>query len=141
MLQDVVIGCQVRLSVSTCMCSVYMSETAVCGSSLLERGKVVIRSDTAAMALESEAVFAAWLAKLGLSDFTARFKELGWATAGEFAFSSSYTPGQPNPERFDAEVTMKILEDPQHPKCAAVRRLYFECHHGGLGDEKEELKD
>ena len=78
------------------------------------------------MALESEAVFVSWITKLGLELFMPKFKELGWATAGEFVFASSYTPGHPNPEKFDEEVVAKLFVDnggAQHPKRAAVRRL------------------
>ena len=75
------------------------------------------------MALESQAVFVQWTEKLGLEEFQAKFKELGWESAGAFAFASTYTPGQPTPEKFEEEVVTKLLGRADHPKAAAVRRL------------------
>ena len=80
------------------------------------------------MALESAAVFQQWMSKLGLEDLYPKFVELGWKNAGEFAFASSYVPGQQGQERFEEEVIQKLLTAENMNKKAAVRRLFFECY-------------
>ena len=47
------------------------------------------------MALDSAAVFTARLEAIGIEpECLVKFAEKGWNTMGDFAFSSSYTPGQ-----------------------------------------------
>ena len=80
------------------------------------------------MALESEAVFRERLDTLGLDAFCDQFVLAGWTTLGNFAYASAYTPGQPNDSKFITEVVQRLLDDVDHAKKAAVRRLYFEAY-------------
>ena len=62
------------------------------------------------MALDSAAVFAARLEAIGIEEeHRAKFAEKGWNTLGDFAFSSSYTPGQPDDAAFIQKVIIQIF--------------------------------
>ncbi len=75
-----------------------------------------------------------------MTDVKEKFAELGWSSAGSFAFASTYTPGQPNPEKFEEEVIIKLLGRADHPKASAVRRLYFECYTLVVSDMKRKCE-
>eukprot|EP00973_Karenia_brevis_P048074 6671442-Karenia_brevis.AAC.1 len=80
------------------------------------------------MALESHAVFASRLAALGLeAQLIDVIKGKGWGTLGAFAFSSSYTPGQPDDAKFIADVVVPVLGDANHPQKSVLRRAYYEA--------------
>jgi hypothetical protein len=77
------------------------------------------------MAFDSKAVFLERVTALGLAEHSGRFLDQGWASYGELAFATSYTPGQPEDERFSKEVIEAGLGRPDHPKKAALRRLFL----------------
>ncbi len=80
------------------------------------------------MSIDSRAVFMERIVAIGLSDFMARFNELGWTTYAEFAFATTHAPGQGDDEKFRAEVVVPLLGDASHLRVPAVRRLFFEAY-------------
>ena len=65
---------------------------------------------------------------LGLEAYAEEFRNKGWGSYGTFAYASSYTPGNPDDSKFLEDVVTKLLGDPDHPKKATLRRLYFESY-------------
>ena len=58
----------------------------------------------AAMSLDSKVYFKSRLAKLGISDLTAKFEANGWLTLGDFAVSANYAPGATDDSSFVKDV-------------------------------------
>jgi hypothetical protein len=92
------------------------------------------------MALDSKAVFLERVTSLGLGAFSERFVDLGWTSYGELAFATSYTPGQPEDERFKKEVLEAGLGQADHPKKSALRRLFFEAYTMAAADLKRRIE-
>ena len=80
------------------------------------------------MALESKAVFAARLAKLGLADKRDDFQRLGWGTFGLFAYATNYVPGRVDDTLFVTDILMPLFNDVNPPEKAAMKRLFFESY-------------
>ena len=80
------------------------------------------------MSADSQVVFQARVAALGLEAFNAKFVELGWGTLGEFAFSVNFTPGPADPAVFAEKVVAPLTGQGNHQKTAALRRLFFEAY-------------
>ena len=77
-------------------------------------------------ALDSEAYFESRCAAVGLSAaHVALMREKGWGTMANFAFSTSYAPGQADDTKFIEGVLVPILGDSASPQAAALRRLFF----------------
>ena len=93
------------------------------------------------MALDSEAVFEARLKAVGLEDVhIQKAREAGWRTLAEFAFSSSYVPGQVGDSTFVNEVVIVVLGDANHVKRSALRRVFFEAYTAVAADLKRRLE-
>ncbi len=80
------------------------------------------------MSIDSRAVFEGRIVAIGLGDFLPRFRELGWQTYAEFAFATTYAPGQGDDDRFRLELVVPLLGEAGHVKTPAVRRLFFEAY-------------
>ena len=97
------------------------------------------------MALDSAAAFTARLEAIGIEEeHRAKFAEKGWNTMGDFAFSSSYTPGQTDDTAFFAKVITPIFGVADHPKTAALRRLFYDaftCVAAGMKNKLERTDD
>ncbi|CAE7029855.1 unnamed protein product [Symbiodinium sp. CCMP2592] len=79
--------------------------------------------------VDSEAVFEARCAKVGLSSATiAALKGKGWGTFANFAFSTSFIPGQGEDSVFVRDVVVAVLGSSDHASAAALRRLHFESY-------------
>ena len=78
--------------------------------------------------VDSEAVFFALVAKLGLAEYIPKFVECGWRTHGHFAFSANYAPGHPDDSNLRNEVVARLTGDDNHPLLATIRRLFFESY-------------
>ena len=77
--------------------------------------------------VDSEAVFAARCAKVGLSErAVTALRERGWGTYANFAFSAAVVPGQGGDSIFVRDVITAILGSADHASAAALRRLHFE---------------
>ena len=79
------------------------------------------------MALESAALFKKKISQFGLNDYQDQFPALGWTSMAEFAFSANFQPGCSDEAPFLNEVVIPVLGDANHPKKAALRRLFFEA--------------
>jgi hypothetical protein len=93
--------------------------------------------------VESEAFFVARVNAVGISAASlAVLLRLGWSTMANFAFASSYTPGQGDDKEFKDEVLAKVLgagydvsvESPR------LRRLYFEAHTMSVADLRRRVE-
>ena len=97
------------------------------------------------MALDSAAVFSARLEAIGIEqEHRVKFAEKGWNTMGDFAFSSSYTPGQADDTAFITKVITPIFGVADHPKTAALRRLFYDaftCVAAGMKSKLERTDD
>eukprot|EP00972_Heterocapsa_arctica_P079091 11660128-Heterocapsa_arctica.AAC.1 len=82
------------------------------------------------MALDSPAVFTARLvAACVAEEHRVKILEKDWATLGDFAFSSSYTPGQSDDTFFVAKVLVPVFGGAgDHAKSASLRRILFEAY-------------
>ena len=83
--------------------------------------------------LDCESVFFARMDNMGLKDFVKRFKEIGWTTMANFAFSVEFQPGTgPSKELLHNVVFKRLFPDMQEGDCnkeiIAVRRLYWESY-------------
>ena len=85
------------------------------------------RNFSAAMALESSAVFEARVMALKLGEFWPKFRDLGWTSVGEFAFAANCTPGQQDEATFISDIVIPLTDAADHPKKSALRRLFYEC--------------
>ena len=87
--------------------------------------------------IESEAYFDARLATIRVSAPTiAKMKTRGWSTLGDFAYASSYVPGQGADTAFCTGVLEVLLGDTyaDSPDAPKLRRLYFESHTLSVAD-------
>ena len=87
--------------------------------------------------IESEAYFDGRLSAMGVSAPTmVALKGRNWNTLADFAFASSYTPGQGDDRAFTTGVLVVILGPNfiDHADCAKLRRLYFEAHTLSIAD-------
>ena len=87
--------------------------------------------------IESEAYFNARMATIRVSNATVVLVQAkGWTTLGEFAYASSYVPGQGPDTAFCTGVLEAILGPnySDHPDTARLRRLYFEAHTPSIAD-------
>ena len=87
--------------------------------------------------IESEAYFEARLAAIKVSNATvARMKTKGWTTLRDFAYASSYVPGQGPDTAFCSGVLEALLgvDFADSPDSAKLRRLYFEAHTLSIAD-------
>ena len=74
--------------------------------------------------VDSEAVFSARCAKVGLSETAiAALREKGWGTHANFAFSTAVIPGQGDDSVFVRDVITAVLGSADHASAAALRRL------------------
>ena len=80
------------------------------------------------MALESKAVFAARLVKLGLADKSEDFVRLGWGTLGLFAYATNYVPGRADDTNFVTDILFPLFGENNPTEKAAVRRLFYEAY-------------
>ena len=79
--------------------------------------------------VDSEAVFAARCAKVGLSErAVTALRDKGWGTYANFAFSAAVVPGQGGDSIFVRDVITAILGSADHASAAALRRLHFESY-------------
>lgn len=88
-------------------------------------------------AIESEAYFDGRLAAIRISNATATaMKARGWSTLGDFAYASSYVPGQGPDDAFVTGVLEALLGEGHalHVDAAKLRRLYFEAHAVSIAD-------
>ena len=94
------------------------------------------------MALDSEAVFRGRLKAVGLdSDEADRVVAAGWRNLGSFAFSSSYSPGNPDDAPFLRDVVRRVFgETPSAGQTSALRRVYFEAFTLSAADLKKRLE-
>ena len=91
------------------------------------------------MALDSPSVFEERLRRAGLDDTEIKkCQDAGWATLGDFAFSSSYVPGGADDSAFVA-VCNTIL-GLNSPKQAQLRRVFFEAYTFAAGDLKRRME-
>ena len=86
------------------------------------------------MALQSAALFQQKIKQYGLGEFADRFTQCGWSNFGDFAFSANYQPGGADESPFTNDVVEPLLGDPNHPKKAALRRLFFEAYTAMAAD-------
>ena len=87
--------------------------------------------------IESEAYFDGRLAAMGISGPTViAMKGKNWLTLADFAFASSYIPGQGDDRAFATGVLEALLGNnfADHADCAKLRRLYFEAHTLSIAD-------
>lgn len=87
--------------------------------------------------IESEAYFDGRLSAMGISGATiVAMKNKNWLTLADFAFASSYTPGQGDDKAFTTGVLEVLLgaNYVDHADCAKLRRLYFEAHTLSIAD-------
>jgi hypothetical protein len=80
-------------------------------------------------AVDSEAFFDTRMQAIGLSSVEQiAVRAQGWLTLANFAFASSWTPGQSG-RRYDKDfmdrVIVLVLGDPRHTSGAKLRRLMF----------------
>jgi hypothetical protein len=94
----------------------------------------------AAMSIDSEAVFLDRCHTLRLGSHLDRFRENGWLTYADLAFSTSYVPGQGDDARFLADIASKGLGDPAHKDLAALRRLFFEAFSLAAADLRRKVE-
>ncbi len=79
-------------------------------------------------AVDSEAFFLARTQAIGLSSVEQiAVRAQGWLTLANFAFASSWTPGQSDDKDFVDRVIVPVLNDPRHSSGAKIRRLMFEA--------------
>ena len=86
------------------------------------------------MALDSQAVFQGRIEALGLGDLSNAFSAQGWNTLGDFAFATTFTPGQQDIETFVQEVVIPLTGDGMSTRRASLRRLHFEAYAAVVQD-------
>jgi hypothetical protein len=67
-------------------------------------------------------------------------REKGWETMANFAFSTSYAPGQADDSNFIEGVLVPILGDGASPQAAALRRLFFESYTMNVAEMRRKLE-
>ena len=92
------------------------------------------------MAIDSRAVFEGRVRELGLETHLGRFKEAGWNTYAELAFSTGFTPGNPDEELFAREVLAPGLGAPEHADRPKLRRLFVEAYTLAAADLKRRVE-
>ena len=91
------------------------------------------------MSLDSNASFLERVSEIGLSAHAARFEAAGWKTMADFAFSTSFAPG--NDEAiFINEVVATGLGAPDHVDKNRLRRLFFEAYAMASADLKRRVE-
>ena len=97
------------------------------------------------MALDSAVVSTARREAIGIEqEHFVKFAEKGSNTLGDFGFSSSYTPGQSDDMAFIEKVITPIFGVADHPKTAALRRLFYDaftCVATGIKNKLERTDD
>ena len=89
---------------------------------------------------ESSAFFDQRMSAIGLSDVeAAAVRAKGWTSLADYAFSSSYAPGQPDDSKFIEKVLIPVLGDENHPSGSKLRRLLFEAYTMSVGDLRSKL--
>ena len=92
--------------------------------------------------VHSETVFFQRAAQCGLSDeVVGKFKEKNWRTYAQFAFSSSYVPGQGNDQDFVDNVATPILGRGDHPDLPKIRYLHYEAYSLAAQEIRLRLED
>jgi hypothetical protein len=85
--------------------------------------------------IESQAFFDNRMLAIGLLPNEAMaVRAHGWTTLADFAFSSSWTPGQADDEQFRTKVIAPVLGAEDHPSAAKLRRLMFEAYTLSVAD-------
>ena len=80
-------------------------------------------------AVHSESLFFQRAAQCGLSESSiAKLEEKNWRTYAQFAFSSSYVPGQGNDSDFVTKVAAVVLGRGDHPGLPKLRYLHYEVY-------------
>ena len=79
------------------------------------------------MSVDSIPVFEERVRSLGLEEHLGRFRELGWTTLGNLAFSSDYVPGQSEGSVFTKDLVVPALKEEEHPDRFKLRRLFVEA--------------
>ena len=79
------------------------------------------------MAHSSRTAFSQALAEYGLDTLTAKFKERGWETFNDFAFSISDPSGK-DAQAFQKEVIEEVLAEDQKAIIPKLRRLYAQAY-------------
>lgn len=89
---------------------------------------------------ESSAFFDQRMTAIGLTDAeAAAVRAKGWTSLADYAFSSSYSPGQSDDKQFVDKVLIPVLGDADHPSGAKLRRLLFEAYTMSVGDLRSKL--
>jgi hypothetical protein len=89
---------------------------------------------------ESSAYFDQRMAAIGLTGAeAAAIRAKGWTSLADYAFSSSWTPGQADDGKFLEKVVIPVLGDADHPSASKLRRLLFEAYTMSVGDLRAKL--
>ena len=80
------------------------------------------------LAEDSKALFLETCVKIGVADLHKELCKNGWSTLGQFAFSSSYMPGQADDAPFFKGVVRKLALDDGDHRVSGLRRLFFEAY-------------
>lgn len=80
------------------------------------------------MAEDSAALFQEACVKCNVGDLHKSLVKCGWSTFGQFAFSSSYMPGQADDAPFFKGVVAKLNVDADDVRVSGLRRLFFEAY-------------
>jgi hypothetical protein len=90
--------------------------------------------------IESQAFFDNRMMAIGLTPAEATaVRTCGWTTLADFAFSSSWTPGQADDAQFVARVIVPVLGQDDHPAAAKLRRLMFEAYTLSVADMRTKV--
>ena len=87
--------------------------------------------------IDSQAYFDSRMNAFGISAVeAAALRAAGWDTLANFAYATSWTPGQADDVDFLTKVVTRILGAPDHPSMPKLRRLMFEAYTLSIADLK-----
>ena len=90
--------------------------------------------------IDSSAFFDARMTAIGLSvTEQAAIRAKGWTTLAEFAYSSAWTPGQVDDQKFIDAVVVPVLGAAGHASESKLRRLLYEAYTLSVAELKSKL--